>query len=206
MHSFRALFGKQNSCSQGKGLTGVCRNPWTDAWYLGKKSYIRISWFFPYSPTSLRPLGIFANDSRIPAHNCELSISSQSVGPVYNDVYVDDVISILLCCPPPSQAFVPLFSPTFSLMSSGREERKGFLACVMHEVKSGHIWKLIRRVVLEFVRYSPRFDSKLVACVVLLCLEVIIHGRRGIFGQCVKVKGAACTRLLSLNILKRFVR
>lgn len=92
-------------------------------------------------------------------------------------------------------------------MSSGREERKGFLACVVHELKSGHIWKLIRRVVWVFVhRYSPRFDPNLVTCVVLLCLEVIIHGRRGMFGQCVQVKGAACTRLLSLNILERFVR
>lgn len=92
-------------------------------------------------------------------------------------------------------------------MSSGREERKGFLASVVHELKSGHIWKLIRRVVWEFVQqYSPRFDPNLVTCVVLLCLEVIIHGRRGMFGQCVKGKGAACTRLLSLNILERFVR
>jgi hypothetical protein len=92
-------------------------------------------------------------------------------------------------------------------MCSGREERKGFLACVVHEVKSGHIWKLIRTVVLEFVqRYSLRFNSNLVTCVVLLCLEVINHGRRGMFGQCVKVNGAACTRLLSLNILERFVR
>ena len=92
-------------------------------------------------------------------------------------------------------------------MSSGREERKGFLACVVHELKSGHICKLVRRVLCGFVqRYFHRSDPDFVACVVLLCLEVIIHGRRGMFGQCVKVKGGLVTRLLSLNILERFVR
>jgi len=71
--------------------------PIIDTW--GKTLYSHFVILIPYSPTSSRPLGIFANDSRIPGHKCELSIFSQSVGPVYNDVYVDDVISILLCCP-----------------------------------------------------------------------------------------------------------
>jgi hypothetical protein len=81
---------------------------------------------------------------------------------------------------PPSHALVALFSPTAHQRESGREERKRFLARVVPQLKSGHICKLAWSVAWDSARrYFSRIDRNFAVCVVLLCLEVIIHGRRG---------------------------